>query len=1304
MSDQKSETSFADAFDRVVPFIKHSLAASLSTNNIVGPVWRYDYDWANYPSTAEYLMLLLSGVGAVADSGLYGQAYATMRYGVVNGYSWLKDTQCAVEMGDQAMNLDKSPCNYPHDAGISCNGPSASGETCDTGWCSDLEFSPANDEPSGCSNSTSFASKNTIISSLVFNNGTPGSVLGPFAVFASVTLTVTPSFSQDTGSDVETYKLAFPTDSALTTAMNKSTWPEHTAMSSYENGSISCAAGTGASGAGTYGYGASSSRNTPSTTGPGSLSAKDTLHFQLCRLHQQLQKCRADALNICTDGINCCDIFQKSQSGCWPDTWLFCSPYTSTGYTSPVFRPFAQYFEVALGADNALCERSGDDDLRSCLVFNGRVRALDTNGGSLFTFEPNAFKDPRLFESGGPVLGVPVEFSLLFSADGSDPSTGSYLAQFCSAADPSSATGATAVTYGTQRGFLALGAFWTRLNTMVLPTTDTTAAVAGTTSASGSASAADENYAKFCRAYFVYAVTNRFLLSLYQLAPLASGSGITSGPLALFQTSQQWTRYTAGVWASVATTYSASEFLPGLASSELFTGAQPLVGAVDSDGNISVTLTVPSLLLSWSPAALLLAAFPFTPSTFNLPVHFDPATAFQLILGNIGTTGSVTAATTATSATNNPFSVIGPVSVQYYTVDYNTTMSTGYVVPAANTDTNDSLDTAIVAAKMSFTVKAAPGSMTLLFYLYYVHSHGTGTFSAEAAAELLATGEPAVVPVPTFLDWSVACSLASSTQCLASGYTGVGASVVNALFLNSQAAVCQCVRPANSIAGLTSEATLNPSAMCFNSFCRSTAQTTVDRNSLIAGALAGTSCAARATAPSLTTEASLTPPATETATATAMCKSLCPEYLSVLDNASVDAGVIDAVALRDECGVDLTSSATATVATAPAAAACCAMLFACVPIFFLASLMASAALAAKSTNTTTSASHASSASAAVPTLPPLRPAFYVPALVVFVLCCAAAVYAWVDLRGTATCAGGAVLLNDGYDFPASACMSNGFASKAAAVVGLTVPLFKLPASFCQAPISYCQCNNSATYGQNISCATSSCGCSGAACCSTNGICTAEATATEPYAGRAIKLYEHDTRFDPLMGAVCCAAALCVVPACVAAMWLGTPAFALKPAAAVAIAFIILCLCAVPLAVQALDSSRYRRYDVGVGTCVRLTEYPAAIALTDQSSITYTMQLDTGSSVPYYTLDSATSTAPATLSYSSTASAFTSSAAPVTGTVYVNDTSSSVVFAGVPATQTAPTLPPLYAMFRSSDGTFAFSVCGTSATGTTTCAT
>lgn len=1280
---------------------------SLSTNNNVGPLWRYDYDWKDYPSTSEYLALMLSGVGAFVDVGRYGQAYAIVRYGVVNGYSWLKDTQCADEMGAQAMNLDKSPCNYPHDAGISCNGPSASGETCDTGWCSDLEFSPANDEPSGCSNSTSFASKNTIISSLVFNNGTPGSVLGPFAVFASATLTVTPSFSQDTGSDVETYNLAFPTDSALTTAMNKSTWPEHTAMSSYENGSISCAAGTGASGAGTYGYGASSSRNTPSTTGPGSLSGKDTLHFQLCRLHQQLQKCRADALNICTDGINCCDIVQASQSGCWPDTWEFCSPYTSTGYTSPVFRPFAQYFEVALGADNALCERSGDDDLRSCLVFNGRVRALDTNGGSLFTFEPNAFKDPRSFDSKGPVLGVPVEFSLLFSADGSGPSTGSYLAQFCSAADPSSATGATAATYGKQRGFLALGVFWTRLNTMI------TVLPAGEDAVSGV-------YAKFCRAYFVYAVTCRFLLGLYSLAAftcsLDAALNTWRAPFAFFQSALQWGTYTAGVWASVAAGYSASDFMPGLATSSLFKEARPAVAEVDSDGNILVTLTVPTLLLNWAPASLLLAAFPTTDQNFGV-APFSPATAFsQVFSGLAATTASaVSAAETAETAETalSPFVLVaGTTTVQYYYVNSAATsasvaavLSQGVANPAtpSSVPLPTTVDTALdasyvaVAGKLSFKIRAQAGSFTLLFYLYYIHLHGTASLeSLNSGESLVLITEPVTQCVPSVLDYPTACGLVTTGVCKSTSpsYSGGGSSLVNTLFLNADSAVCKCIYPANVQPGLASEAVLEPSAMCFNAFCRSTGATTVDRDSLIAGAIQG-GCSF--------TSAPVSSPAAGTASgtepATVLCKKLCPAYLAVFDNEAVDASAVDISSLQDECGVDLLSP-TVLFSTQVATLAVCVLVVACVPLFFGSSLLAAWAFAEKTQAR----------------LGPLQPAFYGPVLAAFVVCCAAAAYAWFDLRGTQSCANGTAVFTSGtdiYNVPASICRSNGILHSIVTKIAPSASLpeaYVLPPAFCDTSPSYCQCDSVAAYGPVKTC-TGPCGCKSSACCSDNGLCTSEETASEdPFSGRSLRLLDVSARFDPLVCAVCCAAALCLVPAAVSAMCFASPNFKGKAAVACALALFLLALCAVPMGVQALDKQLYRRYNVGVGSCVQLSEYPDTLTRADGSNATYALQVVEGSSIPTYLLASAPNPAsilpaPTTLAYSSTAGAFVFSGDAVTAGTFVNDSTSDIVFAGQSANISNGTvmLPPLYAKFyRTADSSVTFTICGVSSTGLSTC--
>ena len=421
--------------------------------------------------------------------------------GVQLGPSFINTSSCMNDMISTAQKGSLSVCSFSRDSGSSCTSSSeTTGLTCDTGWCSLVApFMSQSSEPSSCSNNSNF-NKSTV-EDLSFFNDTSS------LEFASLTVMVTVDASK-VSYKKSNYVANMP-DGAMKNAMNQSSWSGgygHTGMTAWESGSIFSSEGH------TFGYGKDGTKNQPSAA-TGALSAQDTVQFNLCYLGQTLQNCPG-----CVNDT-CCDLLTGTRQYCFHGlTDGYCSRYGTGNYNafSAVFQPFAKAFNVLLDKSGAICEAQSDENSTKCVMFNGIVENIDISTdptATQFKYDANPLKDPTKFSSNGPTVGVPVKFSLMYSADGTNGATGSYLSQFINPYAEDSNSSMVASDYKNSAGFNALGAFWDRLNSVAPRTGDDAGA---------------KTYTGFVQAYYAYAVTNCFLLSLYQLAPFVSISPMLS--------------------------------------------------------------------------------------------------------------------------------------------------------------------------------------------------------------------------------------------------------------------------------------------------------------------------------------------------------------------------------------------------------------------------------------------------------------------------------------------------------------------------------------------------------------------------------------------------------------------------------------------------------------------------------------------------------------------------------------------------------------------------------------------------------
>jgi hypothetical protein len=915
-----------------------------------------------------------------------------------------------------------------------------------------------------------------------------------------------------------------------------------------------------------------------------SLSAKDTVFFTCWMFPQQLQKC-------CDRGATCCNVVNASDATNEGGNCCVTGVCTSAGGTCTnttvdpaknssaiVYRPYNVYFHTVAGtgADGIprFCDEAGGTEAR--VLFNGAVRVPDRYGDPLFAYEPNPFRSP--FDSAqsgfGARLGVPISFSLLHSADGSDAASGSYLAQIVRDGPCSQSSSSSSLAYDAQCGWKALAALWNKL--------------AGSLSASdGTATSASSptSYASFVRSYYVHAVSTRFLLALYQLAPCACVDGESNMSVAVFCTPSEWTSLVVSTVPALATVAAGATLaatnaglptlqtvLDGLASSPLLVAAQPGVSPLQSDGTVTVTLTLPSLLRRFVPSglsALLLRAFPRTGVSGGALVPdnvFDPAQTWDYV------------AATDVPTEQEVFQVV-PSSVQivsYYSAGPNGTLPTA----SRTAPQPGSPSAALLGLTVTFKVLVAPGTFTMLFYLYYLSRNGNVPIPV---AGLVAEGETmSRLIMPSVLDADSAAEILAAGACTAdeTTFTGAGAWRLNALLLGPQSQACKCLMP--------STGPLTPEALCFNANCASRPPyLTVNMASLLT---------------STSSSSSLAPEQ--------VCPALCGAYLESLEAGAVDALNVNNVALEEYCGVSLSSAQDAASIVPATAAYLASGVLACVamPLLYLTVL-------------------ATSLSRNMPFAQTLaaRPSFFVTCLALAAILCAAFAYFWTDCRGVQVCSGRSTADADGFTYPSSQCWNAGVLSQPfTAITGKTLPRYVLPQEMCAARPSYCQCDNATL----LMCAAGGCGCNSTQCCSVDGICASPdlvqvsaddgtGNVVAGASGRPIRFKPVSSNFSFLTALLCACLALAIVPAAVVGTVYGMHASSLgaRVAAGVAVLLCTLAVCCVPLMYRAIKTVETTA--VGIGSCPRLQNYPDTLVETTRPEITYVRGPDDAAGLPTY---------------------------------------------------------------------------------------
>lgn len=1135
------------------------------------------------------------------------------------GNNWVQHTTCA-----SAVHADDM-CEWNHTETSSCVGSSStssmtscvnSGYTSrniNYGHCS--SSSNTNASPSSCSDSSSFST--SVVTNISFSNSSND------VVFGSLTLMIRPNFDANMTSESSALVSIGPSPdwNQKITGMDSSI--SDNVSTTEEDRDLRCYRGTSSSSnASAYKYGSSS---TPASYGSAtSLSAQDGINFMYCLHPQQLMSC-------CIKGYSCCNLDSTpSLSGGNCCNGDFCSACNNTTVNTSrmrkaaVYRPYTMYWYAVLGGGSSYVCEAGQDDGTNCALFNGVVKKNDDSASSHFDYEPNPYVSPTDTEkqgSEGPRLGVPVQYSLLYSADGGAPSESSFLARFLKSTSCGTSSGTE--VYSNQCGWQALSEFYTRLHGMLQPSDSV------------------DEYDQFATMYWSYAVLQRYGLSLFQLASFASIDGVTKAPLAFFMTSGEWSGNAITPYTQIAmTTTDGATARANLTGSDLFALGHPSVNPVDGNMQITLTFFCPALLLPWMTdmdkvAALVERMFPRTDKdSYELGISFSESDAFELV-SSLGADQS-----------SSVFQIAEVSESTYYHVSKSSPST-----PIEGQPSSNSSSEAIVAARVSAKLNVATGSLTTLFYLYYLKQNGT---PLPNVANFLADGEPVPTLPPDQLNWGTGCLILESGVCSEqTGYAQTGGWRVNALFISGDSAACKCLMNDNLPSTMTSGAAVwNAESLCFNANCDTTYDMLVDLDSMTAAAASASVCPSSAAAVATLSDNGIgsvtvtaggalydqAPAVTfvggggSAAVATAIvengsvvsvevtspgsnytsipqvvfvpqadasleapeCSSYCSSYIDILEGGGVDLGNVDLTKMVSDCNLDILDLVSGGSYASLKFLLTGIFAVSAMPLLYIVVALISGIQAYR---------------AGTPFANTLAadPFFFVPVIVLALVFAIAFVYGWFDLNGTQLCGSRKPADADGFSYPSSACMSKGFFDP-------YIPSYELPQEFCKSAQVYCECSNPELFN----CATDSCGCTSSSCCSVEGLCNAKQLTDSPLIGRTITARTTTLTWTPLTLAFCAAIAMLIVPTVTSAFYMLTPDFGItKVVVTFLISVVLLFSSCVPAYVFYADSEQNTTLSIGVGSCSALIDYPTTLTLTTDDTIVFVQDTAADGDLPQY---------------------------------------------------------------------------------------
>ena len=852
-------------------------------------------------------------------------------------------------------------------------------------------------------------------------------------------------------------------------------------------------------------------------------------------------------------------------------------PTTNVSEQALVFRQTDTFFTALTGTDNKLCEQ--DTTRTACAVLNGVVRPLANQAESLYTHEPNNFRDHTRCNGHwhscyvGAVYAVPVVYSLLNPSPVAPVDQNvTYLAKLldCRGVLTADACCSTA----------AESDGWAYLTSMIsdlcnaLPVNQ------------------DTHYDNFVQAYFGYAAVQLYFLS--------NVCGYTAN-ISTRGRSRYGFFLDAGAWSESARQFAQLQTTCGnitnmisdvfsVDASRMLADSRPVLEKYDGVAKtIRVTLTVPAVLLStimnittaaFDPikvSNLLLQMFPLTVVG---PGGAQPTAVFDAASNLDGTAASTAVAKGLTMSGQSSF-IVSAVDKPAEAVAF--FLATTGIPSACTFEPSDKNVAATPLLAVRFGCTVAVGSsekpVTLMFYLAYLSANASSPVPGMSEKCFIDTALTAqsFAPLPFVMDWSAACAALANTTCARDGvralqYVGNDAEWVNSLFLGPAAPACKCLEGSN-LPPLEQQQSgqMNEAAMCFNLACR---DPSVNLDSILTNAnvIVDGKC------PDCSGSGT---PAPGCSAQPYDCKPLCDEYRRVLQNnntttQSMELTDVDWDTLQTTCGLDVLSMFPQQQSTRLQYFAGIGLFAAAMPVLYAVAALCQWRRGKPFKQTLAG-----------------RPAFIWVCIAVWVVTIAAVVFLLTDFRGKQVCVGGGARLPtvaDAFAYPVSSCQVQ---SKLLALLGAGRAL-TVPQELCSGtPQSYCEYFPDPINPTNDLMDKPSCASTSTQACQQHGddgLCIAEAG--RPYLGRPLKISSVAQDWSLSTLVLCIGLAAASVPAVTVASWHGLHDTISKGACiavTILIAVFVLCACFVYMLVKYFN--KVTAYAIGYGRCASLNGYP-----------------------------------------------------------------------------------------------------------------
>jgi len=866
-----------------------------------------------------------------------------------------------------------------------------------------------------------------------------------------------------------------------------------------------------------------------------------------------------------------------------PQQWTSCSSNSnvktldsSRGKGALMYRYQNTFFAVPVNTDDGtICEWASGS--QRCKLMGGVILPMTFPESDLFVFQPSMFSNslvPPGVPAGTQTYYIPVVYSLFNPtgpAGGGNTELGSLLDGNC----VNSGSSGLCDSAIDSTGFQFLGSLYSTLAARIQDPAET-------------------DYADLVTVYFSYVCTQYYFLAVYNYCM----------NLGIIGRSAYWMFEDKDEWATVTEVFEDNGLTDvtgffGFMDDGLFQDARPVLSPFkpvsNTEGTIDIQLTIPSILFPLvfvnkgnhdvNPKAIEMLLLRSFPETVAAQGGKEAGFTGSVYYSADGKDNADSILNSSITPTNSPFVVVGTdvdhAEYYWFTHDskspvkialggYDPTMPPGSPLVAVRMNVTVAITHPAdppVSVKGVQTCPASPPvkpCMTLFFYLRYLQEHREAPIPNVCNGMFMdkAVQQYAINPLPKAVDWPQACNLLETGACDPEGtrtlyFVGDEAEQINTLFLTPDSDPCACLYSSNLPASFTNRK-LNPEAMCFNKkcrkpFCLANVVNNRDQKDCGPGKI------------------------NETVDCSQHCdgyEAIFKEYKEVLDLNAVDWNALD-----EQCHLSIQDLLNRRPPKIEFIASL-TLVASAFPLLYLV-VLTTCAIQARHVS---GAPHLSASLAA-------KKGFWIPVLLLSLLCIGAAVFVGTQLQGAQYCET-EVISKGGYTGPSSTCRALGTVWEKILGPG---QYLTLPQDFCvDQNRSYCEYYDDGSGHTRVCSESQQQECRVEAA---DGLCSA--SKTRPYAGRPVSIRSTTTTWTPMILFLSLSLLFCAVPAIVALAWLATgptvKSVGIRIGVCVAVALVVAAVSMTYTWLQLLKP--HQETDIMTGPCGALTGFPQQLIAT-----------------------------------------------------------------------------------------------------------